>query len=122
MNNVELMKKVIELDTQKLTSRLQTQRCHCQIAIIRKAFGVKNAETDLPVKDFEREQVMSNKEITQEFEKYVGFWEWAKKVNKPDKVYEYKNSILFFIEAVAFFDAKLAESFTQSFNQLESAA
>lgn len=118
MNNIELMKKVIELDTQKLTSRQQSQRVMVQIAIIRKAFNVKNTETDIPVKNFEREIVLTNDEITKEFNQYVGFWEWAKNTNNEDKESEYKNSVQYFIDAVQFFNTDLAESFQNNFNNL----
>lgn len=118
MNNKKLMKKVIELDTQNLGSRQQAQRCMVQIAIIRKAFGVKNAETDLPVKDFEREIVLSNEEITTEFNQYIRFWEWSRKVRNEGKEIEFRNQVHYFIDAVQFFNDDLANSFQIKFNQL----
>ena len=118
MNNVQLMKKVIELDKQQLTSRQQAQRVMVQIAIIRKAFGVKNSETDAPVKDFERVIVLTDAEITKEFNQYISFWQWAIKVNSEDKEIEYKNSVKYFIDAVHFFNTELAEKFQSQFNEL----
>lgn len=118
MNNKKLMKKVIELDTQNLGSRQQAQRCMVQIAIIRKAFGVKNAETDLPVKDFEREIVLSSEEITTEFNQYIRFWEWSRKVRNEGKEIEFRNQVQYFIDAVQFFNDDLANTFQTKFNQL----
>lgn len=115
MKNTKLMKMVIELDTQKLNTREQSQRVMVQIAIIRKAYGVKNSETDTKVLEFERERVLSDKEVEKEFNDYVGFWNWAINKNDMDKAKEFENKVYYFIEAVRFFDEKLANSFTESF-------
>ncbi|MBR2246133.1 hypothetical protein [Oceanobacillus profundus] len=115
MNNKELMKKVIELDTQPLYTREQSQRVMIQISIIRKAFGVKNSETDAKVLDYERERILSNQEIEKEFKQYVGYWEWAIKPNNQDKARTFENQVYDFIEGVRFFDENLAESFKESF-------
>lgn len=120
MNNIELMKEVIKLDTENLKSRLHAQKNQLQLSVIRKAFGVKNGETDAKVENYERERIMSDAEIVKEFEKYIGFWKWAKQVQN-NKEYEYKNSILFFIEAVAFFDVKLSETLQNNFQEIELA-
>lgn len=115
MNNKQLMKKVIELDTQTLKTREQSQRVMIQIAIIRKAFGVKNSETNEKVLDYERERVLSHQEIEKEFKQYVGFWEWAINKNDTDKAKSYENQVYYFIDGVRFFDEELANSFTESF-------
>ena len=115
MNNKKLMTKVIELDTQKLNSREQSMRVMVQISIIRKAFGVKNGETDAKVLDFERERVLSDQQVEKEFNDYVGFWEWAIKVNNPDKAKSFENQVYYFIDGVRFFDEELAQRFTESF-------
>lgn len=73
MRNQDVMKKVIDLDTQYLYSREQSLRVMVQIAIIRKAFGVKNDETNKPVIDYERELVLSDDEIRKEFDMYLSF-------------------------------------------------
>jgi len=117
MNNVKLMKKVIELDTQTLQTREQSKRVMVQIAIIRKAFSVKNSETDNKVLDFERERILSDQEIGKEFERYVGFWEWAIKSNDLDKAKSFENQIYYFIDGVRFFDENLAQSFKEQFNK-----
>ncbi|PAV30221.1 hypothetical protein CIL05_07070 [Virgibacillus profundi] len=122
MNNKKLMEKVIELDTQTLHTREQSERVMVQIAIIRKAFGVKNYETDSKVLDFEREQILSDQEIEKEFKRYIGFWEWAIETNNPDKAKYFENRVYYFIDGVRFFDEKLAENFTKSFmNNLNAA-
>lgn len=120
MNNVQLMKKVIELDTQTLQTREQSKRVMVQISIIRKAFSVKNSETNDKVLDYEREQVLSDQEIGKEFQKYVGFWEWAIKSNDSDKAKSFENQIYYFIDGVRFFDESLACSFTESFENVLS--
>lgn len=122
MNNKDLMKKVIELDTQKLNTREQSQRVMVQIAIIRKSFGVKNGETDSKVLDYERERVLSDQQIEKELNDYVGFWEWAIRTNNPDKAKSFENQVYYFIDGVHFFDEKLAESFTVSFENILKAA
>ena len=81
-----------------------------QIAIIRKAFGVKNSETDAVVRDYEREIVLSDKEITKQFNDYVRFWEVAK-LRQDDKQHEYKRQVHYFIDGVRFFDSKLAGTY-----------
>jgi hypothetical protein len=114
MNNKKLMKKIIELDTQTLMSRQQSLRVMVQIATIRKAFGVKNNESNLPIKDFEREIVLSDNDITNEFNQYVNFLKWAKVKNDLDKVLEFENQLNYFIDAVRFFNGKLADDFQES--------
>lgn len=115
MNNKTLMKKVIELDTQTLHTREQSERVMVQIAIIRKAFGVKNIETNNRVLNFERDQVLSSQEIEKEFNEYVGFWDWAIKSNDQDKAKLFESKVRYFIDGVRFFDDKLAKRFKESF-------
>lgn len=118
MNNVQLMKKVIELDTQTLQTREQSKRVMVQIAIIRKTFGVKNSETNDKVLDYERNQVLSDQEVEKAFQQYVGFWEWAIKSNDSDKAKSFENQVYYFIDAVHFFDENLACSFKESFENV----
>ena len=116
MNNVKLMKKVIELDTQTLRTREQSKRVMVQIAIIRKAYGVKNNETNERVLDFERERVLSDQEVEKEFKQYVGFWQWAIKKNDKDKAKEFEDKVYYLIDGVRFFDEELANKFRITFN------
>lgn len=118
MENVKLMTKVIDLDTKKLSSRLEIQKAQLQISVIRKAYGVLNGETDAPVKSYFRERALSNEEITKNFNEYVGFYKWAIETNREDKVFEFKNSLHFFIEAVHFFDTELARKLQNQFDAL----
>lgn len=122
MNNKKLMKKVIELDTQTLHTREQSIRVMVQIAIIRKAYGVKNNETDAKVLDFERERVLTDQEIEKEFNWYVESWNWAIDINDMDKAKEFENRAYYFIEAVQFFDEVLAKSLTKSFKETVNVA
>lgn len=115
MNNVKLMTKVIELDTQTLNTREQSRRVMIQIAIIRKAFGVKNSETDSRVLDYERVQVLTNEEIEKEFNEYVGFWNWAIRSKNTDKAKTYENDVFYLIDGVRFFNETLADTFKKSF-------
>lgn len=119
MRNKKLMEKVIELDTQTLTTREQSARVMVQIAIIRRAFGVKNDETNKPVKDYERVCVLSDDDIKKEFNEYVSFWNRAKEKNDMDKAKEFENLIYYFIEAVRFFNANLADVFQKAFEDIE---
>lgn len=108
MNNKKVMKKVIDLDTQFLATREQSLRVMVQIAIIRKAFGVKNSETDKPVEDYEREIVLSDDDIKKQFNQYMAFWNWAKEKNDMDKAKVFENQIYYFIDGVRFFNDSLA--------------
>ncbi|OQR53195.1 hypothetical protein [Bacillus sp. CDB3] len=119
MRNKKLMEKVIELDTQTLTTREQSARVMVQIAIIRKAFGVKNDETNKPVKDYEREIVLSDDDIKKEFNEYVSFWNRTKERNDMDKAKEFENLIYYFIEAVRFFNDNLADVYEREFEDIE---
>ncbi|MGG0793816.1 hypothetical protein ABE137_07395 [Brevibacillus laterosporus] len=116
MKNKILMKKVIELDTQFLSSREQSARVMTQIAIIRKAFGVKNAETDQPVTDYERKLVLTDDEIRKEFDQYLKFLRWSIEKKDIDKQREFKNQINYFIDAVDFFNKSLADEFKALIN------
>lgn len=115
MNNVKLMKKVIELDTQTLKTREQSQRVMVQIAIIRKAYGIKNNESNEKVLDFERERVLPDQKIEKEFNDYFGFWNWAINKNDTDKAKTFESMIHYFIDGVRFFDEELANKFNESF-------
>ncbi|MCM3273053.1 hypothetical protein [Paenibacillus elgii] len=111
MRNKEIMKKVIELDTQYLYSREQSTRVMVQIAIIRKAFGVKNDETNKPVLDYERNLVLSDDEIRKELDQYLRFLNWAIEKKDIDKQREFKNQLDYFIDGVNFFNQNLAIEF-----------
>jgi len=118
MNNKKLMKKVIELDTQTLHTREQSRRVMIQIAIIRKAFGVKNSETNAKVLDFERDRVLSDQEIEKEFKQYISFWEWAINLGNEDEARTSETNVYSFIEGVRFFDENLADTFKSSFQKV----
>lgn len=121
MNNIKLMTKVIDLDTQTLHTREQSHRVMVQIAIIRKAYGVKDYETDNKVLNFEREQILTDQEIEKQFTHYVSYWEWAIESNE-DKAKAFENQVYYFIDGVHFFDEELAQSFKKSFeNNLKAA-
>jgi hypothetical protein len=109
MRNKKLMEKVIHLDTQFLATREQSTRVMVQIAIIRQAFNVKNTETDEPVKEYEREIVLSDDDIKKEFHEYKSYWDWAIEKNDMDKAKGFENQTYYFIDGVRFFNTNLAE-------------
>lgn len=111
MKNAKIMKKVMELDTQYLSSREQSTRVMIQIAIIRKAFGVKNDETNKPVLDYERNLVLSEDETRKELDQYLKFLKWAIDKKDLDKQREFKNQLDCFIDGVDFFNKNLANKF-----------
>jgi spore coat polysaccharide biosynthesis predicted glycosyltransferase SpsG len=115
MKNKKLMKKVIDLDTQTLRTREQSQKVMVQIAIIRQAFGVKNDETNKPVKDYERKIVLSDNEIRKQFNQQLE-WLTIAKEKKLDQEQYIKNQIRYFIEGCSFFNIDLANEFNQLFN------
>lgn len=105
------MEKVIDLDTQVLRTREQSLRVMIQIAIIRKAFGVKNDETDKPVRDYEREIILSDDEIRKQFNEELKWLSLAKERRDLGDVREFENRVHYFIDAVRFFNASLADEF-----------
>ncbi|WJE41159.1 hypothetical protein QRD86_00470 (plasmid) [Bacillus halotolerans] len=111
MKNKKLMEKVIDLDTQVLRTREQSVRVMIQIAIIRKAFGVKNDETNKPVRDYEREIILSDDEIRKEFNSELEFLNRVKEKNDFEKIREFKNRVYYFVDAVRFFNTTLADEF-----------
>jgi hypothetical protein len=113
MRNKKLMEKVIDLDTQTLTTREQSQKVMIQIAIIRQAFGVKNDETNQPVRDYERDIILSNDEIKEQFDQQLK-WLAIAKEKKLDQERLLKNQIEYFIEGVSFFNRSLANKLNQS--------
>ena len=120
MNNKKLMEKVIDMYFQTLHSREQSRRVMVQSSILRKTFGIKEGEIikNATIPNYERSRVLTDKEVEEEFNKYVGFWEWANMSNDPDKAVAFKNEIYYFIEAVQFFDTKLAEHLKNSFESM----
>ncbi|OMD10610.1 hypothetical protein [Paenibacillus odorifer] len=114
MRNKEIMEKVIKLDKETLFSREQSARVMVQIAIIRKAFGVKNDETNKPVIDYERELILTDDEIRKEYEQYLNFLKWSIEKKDLDKEREFKNQINYFIDGVAFFHRGLADEFKKN--------
>lgn len=112
MNNITLMEKINELTTQYLATREQSLKVMVQVAIIRKAFGVKNNETNEPVRDYVREIVLSDDDIRKEFNDYLRYWNWAKENNSYLET-EYKNQLTYFILAVRFFNNELSIEFSK---------
>lgn len=73
MNNKKLMAKLNDLYTQFLATREQSRRVIMQSGIIRRAFGVKEYKIGKPVKDYERELVLSDDDIRHEFNERISF-------------------------------------------------
>ncbi|QII27049.1 hypothetical protein G3M81_23165 [Bacillus paralicheniformis] len=113
MRNKKLMEKVIDLDTQVLRTREQSLRVMIQIGIIRQAFGVKNDETNQPVRDYERDIILSDDEIRKQFKKILEWLNLAKERSDLGDVKEFENRVHYFIEAVRFFNASLADEFAE---------
>lgn len=109
MNNITLMKKVNELNLQKLTSREDSLKVITQIAIIRKAFNVRDVESDTPAKEYERELVMTNDQIKKEFNKLNEFYQDFTKLEYIQESRDYKARMTYFIEAVEFFKPELSK-------------
>ena len=108
MNNVTLMKKVKELDFQKLTSSEESIRVMTQSAIIRKAFSVKDIEIETPAKEYERGLVMTNDQLKGEFNKLKTFYQDFTKLEYIQQSRDYKARMTYFIEAVEFFKPELS--------------
>lgn len=108
MNNVTLMKKVKDLDFHKLTSREDSLKVITQISVIRRAFGVKDVESDTPAKEYERELVMTDDQIKEEFEELNGLYQDFTKLEYIQESRDYKARMTYFIEAVEFFKPELS--------------
>ncbi|KAA6452679.1 hypothetical protein [Bacillus swezeyi] len=111
MRNKKLMEKVIDLDTQVLRTREQSLRVMIQIGIIRRAFGVKNDETNQPVRDYERDVILSDDEIRKQFNEELNWLNLSKERSDLGDVKEFENRVQYFIEAVRFFNTSLADEF-----------
>ena len=108
MNNVLLMKKVNALNLQKLTSREESLKVMTQIAIIRRAFNVKDVESDTPANEYDRELAMTNDQIKEEFNKLNEFYQDFTELDYIQESRDYKARMTYFIEAVEFFNPKLS--------------
>lgn len=108
MNNIKLMKKVNELNLQKLTSREESLKVITQIAIIRRAFDVKDVESDTPAKEYERELVMTDEQIKSEFNKLKTFYQDFTRLEYIQESRDYKARMTYLIEAVEFFKPELS--------------
>lgn len=113
MRNVVLMKKVTELSTMRLYTDEQSIKAMVQVATICRAFSVKNNEHEFVVRDYEREQVMTDEDIRKIFNQYMKFLAWAIEKGNKIKIQESEWTLRYFIEAVAFFDRDLAKKFAK---------
>ena len=111
MRNKKLMEKVNDLGTQNLSTREHSTRVMIQIAIIMKAFGVKRDEINKPARDYEREIILSDDEIRKQFNEELNWLNLAKERRDLGDVREFENRVHYFIEAVRFFNASLADEF-----------
>ncbi|TCI26673.1 hypothetical protein EVJ32_04680 [Exiguobacterium sp. SH5S4] len=114
MNNVTLLNKVKELDFKTLTSREESIRVMTQIAIIRKAFGVRDYESDAPAENYEREIVLTDDQIKEEFNGYMQFKETFEKYGDIGNAKYYESRLHYFIEAVEFFKPELASELKET--------
>lgn len=108
MNNITLMKKINELNLQKLTSREDSLKVITQIAIIRRAFNVKDVESDTLAKEYERELVITDEQIKKEFNNLNEFYQDFSKLDYIQESRDYKARMTYFIEAVEFFKPELS--------------
>ena len=108
MNNITLMKKVNELNLQKLTSREDSLKVITQIAIIRKAFNVRDVESDTPAKEYERELVMTDNQIKKQFNDLNQSYQDFTRLEYIQESRDYKARMTYFIEAVEFFKPELS--------------
>lgn len=121
MNNKLLMDKINELTFQTLHTREQSLKVVTQVAIIRKAFGVKNDESNTVASSYERERVMSNEDIKKDFSKYGEWITLNRKHGLEERNHEENNynGARNYIEAVEFFDKDLASELKESFKPFE---
>lgn len=108
MNNKTLMKKLVGLYFKPFKTKEDILEIETKAGVLQRAFGVKDYEIDNPIKDFEREVVLSNDEIKAELNKVLEWITYAKENNNYGDVNMYKNRAYYFVEAVNFFNANLA--------------
>ncbi len=99
MNNHQLINKVYHLWNKQTRSREDTIKTSVQCSVIRSAFAVKENEIINNPAQYERNQSLSNEEIKNKYLEYVKL---------SQSFYEYKNKLIYFIEAVSFFNESLA--------------
>lgn len=107
IENVKLMEEINYLWFTPFTSRSDIAHSQLRISVLRKAFGVKNGESDKKPTQFVRNQIQSNEEIKSNFMDYVRFYTVSMK-RKDGKTTEHLQAIQSFISAVNFFNPELA--------------
>ena len=68
-----------------------------------------NEINDNDILDYERQAILTDKDIRKMFNAYIEYLEWATIKNRSDLIYQAKNRIDYFIEGVEFFNNKLAK-------------
>lgn len=106
------MERINELAYNPTVSYQKSTDIMVQLAVLRKAFGVKNDESSKEIVDYERSPIMTPDELTEEFFRYNYGPYQAAKERKSYEEEEYEQRVISFIEAVSFFDKKLADKFS----------
>lgn len=118
MENKKLMAKVASLYTENTGSRVRNVQLSVESSIIRQAFGIKNGEIDTAIKtpkkteNFERATVLTEKQITDKYMEYIGFYKWAKATDNNSR-YDANVKLEYFVKGVEFFNKSLAEKLKQ---------
>ena len=111
MNNRILMEKLQYLWNKKCTGE-ESNRISTQIAVIRNAFGISidDIESDEPIKDFDRQRVLSYFEIEKKMKDYfVKGVEYGNEHNDEKQKWDSMLRMLYYIDAVRFFDDGMAD-------------
>lgn len=107
ISNHKLLDLIYQLDNETLKGTEHSIKNMVQISVLRKAFGVKNDESEYRTYkkflDYERLQVNTNKDIINKFNDYIKFYK-----DLPHQKIENILSIKYYIEAVKVFNDQLA--------------
>lgn len=107
ISNHKLLDLIYQLDHETLKGTEHSIKNMVQISVLRKAFGVKNDESEYRAykkfHDYERLQVNTNKDIINKFNDYIEFYKGL-----PHQKIENILSIKYYIEAVKVFNNQLA--------------
>ena len=108
MDNRKLMEKLQYLWNKKTITSEDSNRCSAQSSLIMNVFDIKTDEINKPIEDFYRMPVLSDDDIKKKFEVCVRNFKHDKE--HDDRMqWESMFRMLYFIDAVRFFNPELAE-------------
>lgn len=119
MQNKLLMKKLVELYFKPLKTREESFEVMTKFGIIKRAFGVKDFEIEIPensTEDYKREVILSDDEIKADLNKMLEWIAYSKENGCYGDVSHYENRVRYFVDGVRFFNSKLADELNYQYS------